>query len=255
MKKIITFTFLLTALMSWGWGQKGHDVTASVAERHLTPKAKAAVSDLLDGKSMIYWANWLDNASHTPQYAYTKTWHYKNINAGVPYEKMSLNPSGDVVTAINSQIAVLKDAGKSRDEKVLVLKILVHTVGDLHQPMHMGRQTDLGGNKVKVKYFNRDRNLHGIWDTDLVESAHKWSYTEWTDMIDRTTPAQQEEMVKGTTDDWARQTHEIAKQIYEEIPEGYNLSYNDVARWAPVIEQQLLTGGIRLASILNSIFQ
>ena len=255
MKKLITLVCLCTALMSWGWGQKGHDVTAYVAEQHLTPEAKAAVNDLLDGKSMVYWANWLDNASHTPEYAYSKTWHYKNINEGVEYEKMSLNSSGDVVTAIKSRIEILKDPSKSKDEKTLALKMLVHIMGDVHQPMHMGHATDLGGNRVKIKFFNRDKNLHGIWDTDLVESAHKWSYSEWQQQIDRLTPEQQSEVVKGSVDDWAKETFGIATQVYKEMPAGANVSYNEIARWAPVIENQLAKAGIRLAYVLNSIFK
>ena len=69
------------SLQVFGWGQKGHDTVAYIAECHLTPATKQAVESLLDGKSIVYWANWLDNASHTPEYAYSKTWHYKNIDA------------------------------------------------------------------------------------------------------------------------------------------------------------------------------
>ena len=85
---------------SWGWGQKGHDVTAYIAERHLTPATAAAVDSIFDGRSLVYWANWLDNASHTPEYAYSKTWHYRNIDADQTYESMPKNPQGDVVDAI-----------------------------------------------------------------------------------------------------------------------------------------------------------
>ena len=146
MKKFI-FACLctLSSLSGWGWSQKGHDATAYIAEQHLTPAALDSVSNLFDGKSIVYWANWLDNASHTPPYAYTKTWHYKNIDAGVPYEKAKINPNGDVVTAIREQISILQNPVSNRDQKVLALKILVHCVGDLHQPMHIGHASDLGG--------------------------------------------------------------------------------------------------------------
>ena len=77
---VILFTSVTDLL---AWGQKGHDVTCEIAERHLDRGARKAVRRLLQGKSMVYWSNWLDNASHTPEYAYTKTWHYKNIDAGV----------------------------------------------------------------------------------------------------------------------------------------------------------------------------
>lgn len=250
-----TAACLVMALHSWGWGQKGHDVTANIAERHLTPATAAAVDSIFQGKSLVYWANWLDNASHTPAYAYSKTWHYLNVDADQTYETMPKNPQGDVVDAIRYNIGVLGDTTNNDPAaKALALKMLVHCVGDMHQPLHMGRKTDLGGNRVKVKYFGRDTNLHSIWDGSLVESAHKWSYSEWADQVDRLPAGQQVLLLSGNIDDWAKATHDIATEAYKEIPEGCNVSYNDVARWAPVIEDQLLRGGLRLAHILNSIF-
>lgn len=255
MRKILTLVCLCSVLMSWGWGQKGHDVTAYIAEQHLAPAAKEAVNDLLDGKSMVYWACWLDNASNTPEYAYTKTWHYKNVDEGVKYEDMTPNPKGDAVTAVKSSIETLKSTTASRDEKVLALKILIHVVGDMHQPMHMGHATDLGGNQVKIKFFNRDRNLHGVWDSDLIDGAHKWSFTEWQVQLDRLSEAQEEALTKGSIDDWAKETMAITTQVYKATPAGTDLRYNDIARWTPIIEQQVLTGGIRLAYLLNTIFK
>ena len=115
MKKfIIIATAFFTALTSFAWGQKGHDVVAHIAECHLTTAAADSVGALLDGKSPVYWANWLDNASHTPEYAYTKTWHYKNIDEGVDYADAPLNPKGDVVTAIREQIYILSDSVSTR---------------------------------------------------------------------------------------------------------------------------------------------
>lgn len=253
-KIFLVSVFAAVALNAWAWGQKGHDVTAYIAEQHLTPEARAAVDSLFEGRSMVYWANWLDNASHTPEYAYTKTWHYKNVNEGVRYEEMSPNPAGDAVLAIKQCMGKLSDPEVPFADKQLALKILVHVVGDMHQPMHMGHATDLGGNRVKVKYFGRDANLHGIWDTNLVESAHKWGYTEWQQQIDRLSPEAEAVIVEGTVDDWAKQTVVIAADVYNATPAGTNLSYDEVARWAPVIENQLLTGGLRLAAILNSIY-
>lgn len=246
---------ILTASPSaFAWGQKGHDVTAYIAEQHLTPATCAAVDSLLEGKSMVYWANWLDNASHTRPYAYTKTWHYKNIDAGERYEEAQANPAGDAVLAIKAQLETLQDPHKSYEDKQLAMKILVHVVGDIHQPMHMGHATDLGGNRVKVKFFGRDNNLHSVWDSNIVDSGHKWSFTEWQMMLDRATPRQQQDIIAGTIDDWAKQSAAIAAQIYEETPEGTNLSYDEVARWTPVIESQLLNGGLRLAHLLNTLF-
>jgi len=236
------------------WSQKGHDVICYIAEKHLTPKTAAVVDSLLDGRSMVYWGNWLDNASHTPDYAYTKTWHYNNVDAGETYDTRRQAPDGDAITALNYTLGILGDGSKGKDDKALALKMLIHILGDIHQPLHMGHASDLGGNKVKVKYFNREYNLHAVWDSNLPESAHKWSYTEWQQQIDRATPVEERLLVSGTIDDWARQNVELAGKVYEFFPPGKNISYGDVAYWAPVIEEQLLKGGLRLAHVLNTVF-
>lgn len=255
MKKLLLLIALISSAFSASaWSQKGHDITAYIAEKHLTPAARAAVDSLLEGKSMLYWANWLDNASHGMDYAYTKTWHYKNVDKDVRYEDAPLNEKGDVVTAINAQIEILADSASSFRDKNLALKILVHCMGDLHQPMHLGHLSDLGGNKTKIKFFDRDTNLHSIWDSSLVEYGHKWSYTEWQEQIDRATPAQEEAIVAGSVDDWAKETLAIASDVYKYFQPGMKVMYDPIARWTPVIEQQLLKGGLRLAYVLNQIY-
>lgn len=255
MKRIFIANLLLLSFLSaLAWGQKGHDVTCYIAEQHLTPAARAAVDSLFEGKSMVYWANWLDNASHSDEYAYTKTWHYKNVNADETLENAYMNPSGDVLTAIRAQSETLANPDAPFSEKQLALKILVHIVGDLHQPMHMGHASDLGGNRIKVKYFGSTKNLHSIWDSSLPESAHKWSYTEWQQQLDRLSPEKTRAVISGSLDDWARQNLIIADRVYRAMPPEAEISYDEVAAWTPVIEQQLLNGGLRLAHLLNLIF-
>lgn len=245
---------LLAALPAFGWGQKGHDTVAFIAERHLTDSTKNAISSLLGGKSIVYYANWLDNASHTPEYAYSKTWHYKNIDAGMKYDEAPLNDQGDIVRALKSRIAVLKNPDSTEAEKALALKMVVHLMGDLHQPMHMGHASDLGGNRWNVKFFKSPANLHSVWDSRIPEAAHKWSYTEWADQIDRATPEEEAEILSGCINCWAKETHRICSQVYEQTPQDTNIEYDYIARWTPTVETQFLRGGLRLADILNSLF-
>ena len=175
MKRLILLGLsLLIVRSALAWGQKGHDVTAYIAECHLTPAAAKKIDKVLDGHSPVYYANWLDNASHTPDYAYTKTWHYLNVDEGKTLETMPANPKGDVLKAVTEIVAKLKAGGLTHEEEALQLKMLIHLVGDMHCPMHLGRSTDLGGNKRPVRYFGRSTNLHSVWDTSLVESAHNW---------------------------------------------------------------------------------
>ncbi len=245
---------IILAIPAFGWGQKGHDTVAFIAEKHLTAAAADSVSAILDGMSPVYWANWLDNASHTPEYAYTKTWHYKNIDAGVPYEEAPVNDKGDVVTAIREQIDILRSPVSTKSQKALAMKILIHTVGDLHQPMHMGHLSDKGGNTVQVRFFDRGTNLHSVWDSSLLNSAHAWTFTEWQQQLDRLTPEQEAKATAGNVDDWGKEVYEIAGRVYDYFPSGSKISYDQIAHWTPTVEKQLLLGGLRLARILNSIY-
>lgn len=243
---------MIFTFAAFGWGQKGHDTVAYIAECNLTTDAKSAAEELLDGRSIVYYANWLDNASHTPEYAYTKTWHYKNIDSDEDYFSAPLNSNGDIVRALEDQIKILADTMKSKDERALALKITIHLLGDIHQPLHLGHLSDLGGNRWNVYYFKNPKNLHSIWDSSLVESAHKWSYTEWQQQIDRANEEVSSKILSlSTPKDWAIETWELSKQVYDGTPVESNIEYNYIAEWTPVIEQQLLKGGLRLASILN----
>ena len=252
---LLAGTLLLSAGSAFGWGQKGHDVTAAIAEKHLTKAAQDSVKKILKGKSLVYYANWPDNAAHTDEYAFSKTWHYKNIDADQTYESAPNIPEGNIISAINQQAAILDNPRSTEHEKWLALVFVTHFMGDLHQPMHMGRAVDRGGNNHKIKYFGGDTNLHSIWDSKLVESAHKWGYTEWVEQIDRAGCAERcAILAQGNPDKWGKETYEIAKQVYEQTPEGTNVGFDYIAEWTPVIENQFLRGGLRLADLLNSIF-
>ena len=137
---IILLSCLLFAGSVYGWGQKGHDVTAYIAECHLTPEAAQKIDKVLNGHSPVYYCNWMDIASHTPEYNYTKTWHYLNIDEGQTLETMPRNPKGDVLTAVTALVAELKAGGLAPEADVTGLnraskvvdgqKIHVPTVGE-----------------------------------------------------------------------------------------------------------------------------
>lgn len=253
---IIIVVALLSYLPSFGWGQKGHDVVAYIAECNLKPEVYQKVVKKLGGHSLVYYANWLDNASYSDQYRYTKTWHYANVDDGFTYDTMAKQPKGDVVTAIEGIVEELKSDILSPEQESVRLRMLIHLVGDIHCPMHAGRLSDRGGNGVIVKFFGRDTKLHSLWDTALVEAAHKWSYTEWEQQLNRHCTAERKaEIARGEAKDWLNESHAIAKEVYSASPEKGRLSYDYVAYFAPVIEQRLLAGGLRLAMILNELYR
>ena len=85
--------------------------------------------------------------------------------------------NGDLYIAINKCIDVLKDASSDKESKAFHLKLLVHFVGDLHQPLHLGQEIDRGANRIYVKWFGSNTNLHSVWDSKMIDS-YKMSYSE-----------------------------------------------------------------------------
>ena len=254
-KGLFLILSLLISINAFGWGQKGHDVIAYIAECNVSPSVLAKVEKVLDGHSPVYYANWMDDASNRPEYRYTKTWHYLNVDEGKTLETMPKNPKGDVLEAITSIVEKLKQGGLSHEEEAFNLKMLIHLVGDMHCPMHLGRLSDLGGNRRPVSFFGRNTSLHKVWDSQLPESAHKWSYTEWQQQIDRVTKVEKAAIQRGEVKDWILEVHAICTEIYEFTPEGSRLSYDYVSKYTPIVERQFLRGGLRLARLLNEIYK
>ncbi len=256
MKKFILLAVicLCTTFQALAWGQMGHDIAAYIAEKNLTKKADKAVKAALDGRSLVYYSSWMDSASNTDEYRYTKTWHYRNVDEGYTAETMPLNENGDVVRAVEQLVVDLKSGKLSAKEEKVALKMLIHLVGDLHCPMHAGRLSDLGGNRRTVYFFGRKTNLHSLWDSALLESAHKWSYAGWWEQLDIIDKESKNAIQQGTPIEWFSECVEQAAYIYEQTPQDAKLSYDYVTEFAPVVETQLLNAGLRLAGLLNEIY-
>ena len=255
---------MLGSVSMYAWGPMGHDVVAAIAEQHLTKKTKKEISKLLDGRSIVYYSSWMDNIRNseadTESYNLTKTWHYANVDKGLTYQTMKKCESGDVVSGLETLTDLMTNRYDELTDsmKTAYLKMIVHMVGDLHCPMHAGRLSDRGGNDMKVRWFGKNTNLHSVWDSKLLESSRRWSCTEWVSQLDRTDRMFKKSVMTGTYEEWFGKNVENAARIYEYIEsmgdENPNLSYQYVFDHAPLVEQQLLLGGYRLAYVLNSIF-
>lgn len=265
MKRLVCILLMSVLLLCgstelFAWGQKGHDVIACIAEKHLTRKAKKNVYAILGGQSLVYYSSWMDNVQNSPfwrnGYDRTKTWHYFNVDEGYTPQTMPRNPKGDVLSAMNMLIDSLENHREELSDSVKFdyLRMLIHLVGDMHCPMHVGRLSDRGGNELKVKWFKSNTNLHSIWDTKLVEGVHAWSYTEWQQNLDRRTKSEIAEISAGTPEDWLTETWKITVGIYEYAEPGENYSYQYMYDYGQVVEHQFLVAGYRLAALLNRIF-
>lgn len=235
------------------WGKTGHRTTGEIAETYLSKHAKKQIDQLLNGDGLALVSTFGDEIKSDPRYRKYSSWHYVNIPFGKSYAEIEKNPKGDLITGIRTCVAVLKNENSTREEKVFHLKMLVHFMGDLHQPMHFGLKEDKGGNDFQVRWFNEGSNLHRVWDSDMINN-YKMSYSELAQNQTELTKNQLEEIRSGSLMDWAKESHQLAEKIYSSVNIGDKLGYRYMYEWFPTVREQLQKGGVRLAKILNEIF-
>jgi hypothetical protein len=148
--------------------------------------------------------------------------------------------------------ATLRDPKAGVQERSEALKFLIHFVGDIHQPLHVGRRADAGGNKIDLTMNGEKNNLHWLWDAILINDMGM-SYTELAHALDHPTAEQIKTWQAATVADWANDSFVLRPQVYDFPAEG-KLNYLYSFKNWPVVREQLLKAGIRLAGLLNSIF-
>ena len=255
---LFSFIFLLSLSASYAadadWGQTGHRATGEIAQNHLSRKAKKAIEKLLNGKSLAVVSTYGDDIKSDPEYRKYGPWHYVNMEPGQnKYDPATANPEGDILFALRKCKAVLEDKNASQDEKEFHLKMLVHFMGDLHQPFHVGRGEDKGGNDIQVRWFNEGSNIHRVWDSDMINS-YQMSFTELAGNTKDLSKQQKQFIAKGTFEDWMYESKELATKVYGSVEVGEKLGYRYMYDWFPVVQEQLQKGGIRLAQVLNEIY-
>ena len=256
MKKTLFLVFF-TCQLAFGaipyWSKTGHRVIGEVAQHHLNNKTKRALKKLLNGQSLASVSNFADEIKADSVYRKFSAWHYVNFPKDKKYTDVKPSPNGDLVMAIEHCINRVRDKGSSREDKIFYLKLLVHFVGDLHQPMHVGRLEDKGGNDIQVQWFDRGSNLHKIWDANMIND-YGMSYSELAENLPKLTKNQQNAIQQGTIYDWVEESQDVANTIYESVEVGEKLYYRYGYIWWDAVEHQLQKGGLRLAMVLNDIF-
>jgi hypothetical protein len=171
-------------------GANGHRIVGRIVANHLTPEAAVAVTSLIGAEGLDQAATWADEIRNDPNWQpplkNPSPWHYMSIDDGETLETTVRSPDRDVLEAIERFSAVLRNAQATRPAKQEALRFVVHFVGDVHQPLHVGRRADRGGNDVEVTLFGDKTNLHSVWDSGLIESE-KLSFSELAAFIDRPT--------------------------------------------------------------------
>lgn len=234
------------------WGADGHRVIAEVALERLSPAVAAETRRLLGGESIADIASWADVIRRSRPA--TGPWHYVNIQIGdTGYVRDRDCKDACVVTAIDDQMAILANRSLPDSVRADALKFAVHFIGDLHQPLHAGDRHDQGGNAVRVTFAGRATNLHSLWDSGLL-LGYKETNAELVRQIAvqirrRTDIAT---ISSGTPATWAVESHDVSRDVvYGNLGASLEITpqYAEAAR--PVIHEQLLRAGVRLAATLE----
>lgn len=235
------------------WGKTGHRAVGEIAEKYLSRKAKKKLHKLLNGHSLAFVSNYADEVKSDTTFRKYGPWHYVNYPFNTTYQKHPKSEVGDIIKAINTCKSKLKDKTLPIQEQRFYLKFLVHLIGDLHQPMHIGLAKDKGGNTFQVQWFKRSTNLHKVWDAHMLDE-YGMSYTELASNTVKLSKLQTKGLQQGSTALWAEESRELCKKIYNTTKVGENLSYRYMYDYMETLRFQLQKGGIRLAAVLNEIY-
>ena len=206
---------------------------------------------ILGGQSLAMASTWMDEIRSDSTYNYMTDWHWVTIQEGQTYDESEKNPNGDVVQTIERIILELKSKNLNAKDEAEHLKILIHLVGDIHQPLHVGGGNDRGGNDAKVMWFRADSNLHRIWDNDMIDDT-RLSYTELGESLERPSAEKLNVLQKSTVREWATESMSFRKRVYDygNGKLGYRYAYANFE----IVRERLLQAGVRLAGVLNEIY-
>jgi hypothetical protein len=299
---------------AWGWGCKGHQIVALLAEKNLNPHARAMAMQILAGSPIspdlrrycgdsgldpfAGSSTWADDERSVERD--TGGWHFIDIPLGVSQGSLTkyCPPStGCVTSAITAQLVVLRNPDATPQEKADALRYVIHFLGDLHQPLHTTTNNDLGGNCVPVEFEGRvpeetnaesgsyRPNLHGVWDSDIIEHfTHGETPEQVADELENRFKAQIAVWKSQPVDlsAWVWESHRIAEDtVYGRLPvrvpietprEVHSCADDDhvsnrmlelheqlgesyITAVEPTIQEQLAKAGVRLADVLNSLWQ
>ena len=255
-KKIFFVVLLFAPLYSFSWGVTGHRVVGEIAQKHLSGKAKKELRKLIGRETLAQWANWPDfiKSDTTGTWASASKWHYVNLPGNLSKEefmsKLQSLPGENLYTQIKVMMKQLGDKSLDGEKRRIALRFLIHFVGDLHQPLHVGREEDQGGNKISVTWFDKQTNLHSVWDNSLVE-FQQYSYTEYAAVLDIATTVEVQAWQQSSLEDWFYESYTLANKVYASVPADGKLGYKYNYIFQQDLDRQLLKGGVRLAKLIN----
>ncbi|OGU04632.1 MAG: hypothetical protein A2W29_05725 [Gemmatimonadetes bacterium RBG_16_66_8] len=257
----------VVGLASPPWGQAGHHIVCEIAWRRLSPRAQAMVADLRrqDPDARDSFASdclWADAARSTT-HRFTYNYHFVNIPSkasGIDANRDCGDPERRCAPwAIRHYALILQDPAMRPIQRAEALKFLTHFVGDLHQPLHVGRPQDRGGNGVRVSFFGRrvigrdTLNLHSVWDTHILARADLVVPGAALVLNDEITETEASQWSATPLSGWVAESYELDETLVYELPPGNEIGEEYFRAASSASKVQLKRAGVRLAALLNAI--
>ena len=269
MKKInllLSLVLLLgISLDAQAWGRREHAAVAYIAEQHLTPEAKATVNEILGGRTMVYYASWLDTYKKEMMLKIDKP--YKDTGKcerTIPHTfkvTKNLKPRyqkyHEGLYIIEQSIEQLKDYRNLDDStRMTAMQCLIHLVGDVHCPGHVifadGRDKGIG--KFDVTFFKKKTTMHKIWDSGFMNEAICGGVMDMAYMVDRANEKQIAEIQAGTVRDWGQDIIDRTKDMIWDVEEDAALGKDYLTKYRDLGFDQIQRAGLRLAKVMNDLF-
>ncbi len=256
---VVACVISLPARDACAWGRTAHRIVSIVAEKRLTNSARSTVRDLLEPDETLADASlWADDHRH--EIRGSAAWHYVNVPiAEAHYDGRFCPPSGCIVSKIEELRILLGNVAAPRSDRQLALRLLVHFVEDLHQPLHIGDRGDRGGNDLQVRFFGVGTNLHRLWDEGIL-LHHDSDEAVWIAELEaQARPEQSRQWAKCNVATWADESLAAARQAY--VWPGTGLALEPGAKLGseyfefalPVVRRRMAQAAVRLATMLNEV--
>ena len=273
---LILCAAVLACTSAYAWGIREHATVAAIAENNLTPKAKALVKEYFKGYPMAHYASMADffredmliDAGFEPangqrMIAFSHAF-YVDDNMK-PFATNSDSEGNVVKNTLIDMSRLAKDLkanhAKMNDSVRLVhLYLIVHGMGDMHCPMHVGFNYGKPNphGKYRVYFKNGDKKstqkLHGLWEGRMVGTICPWSYSDLAEMFDTYTAEQKAKICEGDFMTWGEDSAKSAIRVYNEYPAESIIEKCEFhSKFQGLAEELIVKAGYRLAKVLNDI--
>ncbi len=269
----------LASELTFAWGDTGHKVICQIAYEQLDATARTEVERLIeldpDFESFAESCVFADTPERIRMFD-----HFMNVPRSYRAITTYECPMADscVMTAIQTDVAVLVDPAADDAERLLALKLLSHWVADIHQPMHVSFQDDRGANWVEAVVKDLEVNLHGVWDSWIIAHNLGDDYRRIATKLGTAISAEQRAAWRYDSPiEWANESYQIT--ISPDVAycthkqgacwhEADNMLLDDgeprrriaidadyLKRHRDVVAQRLQQAGVRLAAMLNRLFR